>query len=149
MKTAGDAVLGHTSSLLKLYVQEAGSDDVRQLVDEASVVATSMVAYPESRAALARLRRSGEITAASLAKAKARFESDWPAYLALEVTAPLGREAGEFAEVYGLGGYDAVHLASFAEVTRRAGSGETRFSSYDDRLNRAARDVQKRLYDRG
>lgn len=46
-----------TSSLVKLYVTESGSDVVRQLVGGAKVVATSVVAYPETRAALARLRR--------------------------------------------------------------------------------------------
>ncbi len=45
-----------TSSLVKLYVTEAGTDVVEQLVGDASVVATSVVAYAETRAALARLR---------------------------------------------------------------------------------------------
>ena len=40
-----------TSSLVKLYVEEIGSDDVRELVAESAVVSTSIVAYPETRAA--------------------------------------------------------------------------------------------------
>ena len=36
-------------------------------------------------------------------------------------------------------------LASFAEVARRAGPSDTRFSSFDDPLNKAARDVARRL----
>ena len=51
-----------TSSLVKLYVEEIGSDDVRELVAEAVVVSTSIVAYPETRAALARLRRRGDLS---------------------------------------------------------------------------------------
>jgi hypothetical protein len=47
-----------TSSLVKLWVEEAGSNDARDLVAQAAVVATSMVAYPETRAARARLRRA-------------------------------------------------------------------------------------------
>lgn len=43
-----------TSTLVKVYVREQGSEAVRNLVDAASVVATSKVAYPEARAALAR-----------------------------------------------------------------------------------------------
>jgi predicted nucleic acid-binding protein len=43
-----------TSSLVKLYVTEAGSDSVHGLVNEASIVATASIAYPEARAALAR-----------------------------------------------------------------------------------------------
>lgn len=134
-----------TSSLVKLYVTEAGSDAVRELVDHAAVIATSIVAYAETRAALARLRRGGDLSPAKFTTAKREFEVQWPAYLALDVTAPLSREAGEFAERYALRGFDALHLASFAEVARRAGTRDTHFSSFDDRLNKAARDVGRRL----
>jgi predicted nucleic acid-binding protein len=134
-----------TSSLVKLYVDEVGSRDVREAVAEAAVVATSIVAYPETRAALARLRHSGDLTGARFAAAKRDFEVQWPAFLTLEVTAPVSREAGEFAERYVLRGFDALHLASFAEIARRAGSAETRFSSFDDRLNKASRDVVRSL----
>ncbi len=48
-----------TGSLVKLYVAEAGSDVVRQLVEQADIVATAAIAYPEARAALARRRREG------------------------------------------------------------------------------------------
>jgi len=61
-----------TSSLVKLYVAEAGSDVVRQLVAEAAVVATCVVAYAETRAALARLRRERVLTAAEFASAKVK-----------------------------------------------------------------------------
>ena len=134
-----------TSSLVKLYVEEVGSQDVRDLVAGAAVVTTSVVAYPEVRAALARLRRSGDLSPAKFAVVKRDFEAQWPAFLTLEVTAALGREAGEFAEQYGLRGFDSVHLASFAEIARRADVTDTRFSSFDDRLNKAARDVARRL----
>jgi len=134
-----------TSSLAKLYVEEAGSDDVRGLVAQATVVATSIVAYPETRAALARLRRMGELAAAKIAAAKRDFEAQWPALVTLEVTSGISREAGEFAERYALRGFDALHLASFAEIARRAGPPDTRFSSFDDPLNKAARDVVRRL----
>lgn len=134
-----------TSSLVKLYVEEVGSDDVRGLVAQAAVVATSIVAYPETRAALARLRRRGDLTAAKFTAAKGDLEAQWPAFLTLEVTAPIGREAGEFAERYALRGFDALHLASSAEIARRAGPAETRFSSFDDQLNKAWRDVARRL----
>ena len=46
-----------TSSLVKLYVDEPGSEDVLRLVDQAELVTTSVVAYAEARAALARRRR--------------------------------------------------------------------------------------------
>jgi uncharacterized protein len=134
-----------TSSLVKLYVTETGSDEVRHLVGEATVVVTSVVAYAETRAALARLRREGELTAAKLASVKREFEGEWPAYLTIEVTDSLSRVAGELAQRYSLRGFDSVHLASFADVARRAGARETRFSSFDDRLTQAARRLARTL----
>lgn len=127
-----------TSSLVKLYVAEPGSDVVRGLVTAATIVATSAVPYPETRAALARQRRERALTAAAFNRARHAFEDDWPRYLAVEVSASVCRKAGELPERYRLRGYEAVHLASFLEVARRAGVGETRFSSFDERLNRAA-----------
>jgi predicted nucleic acid-binding protein len=134
-----------TSSLVKLYVTEAGSDVVRQLVGDAKVVATSVVAYAETRAALARLRREKVLTASKMASAKSEFEEQWPTYLTLEATDSLCRAAGELAERYSLRGFDSIHLASFGEVARRAGTDDTRFSSFDDRLNQAARKLMRTL----
>jgi predicted nucleic acid-binding protein len=134
-----------TSSLVKLYVAEPGSDAVRQVTNEAAVVATSIVAYPETRAALARRRRERALSAAAFAVAKRTFEQDWPRYLTIEASASLCRDAGELAERYRLRGFDSVHLASFAEVARHAGVRQTRFSSFDDQLNQAARSLRQRL----
>ena len=89
-----------TSSVVKLYVTEAGSEVVRQLVGDATVVATSAVAYAETRAALARLRREGALTASKLTAAKREFDEQWPTYLTLEATDSLCRVAGELAEKY-------------------------------------------------
>jgi uncharacterized protein len=134
-----------TSSVIKLYVSEAGSDVVRKLVADAAVVATSVVTYPEARAALARLRREGALTVAKLRSAKGEFDDQWPSFVKIEAGDALCRLAGEFAERYALRGFDSVHLASFAEVARRTGPRQIRFSSFDDRLNQAARKLARRL----
>jgi predicted nucleic acid-binding protein len=134
-----------TSSLIKLYVAEPGSDAVRGLVAEAAVVATSAIAYPEARAALARRRRERAVSVAAFARAKRALEDDWPKYLALDVTKPLCTRAGDLAERYRLRGYDSVHLASFIEIARRAGPHDVRFSSFDDRLTQAARQAARSL----
>ena len=128
-----------TSSLVKLYVVEPGSASVRGQVDAANVVATSSIAYTETRAALARRRRERALTPAAFVAAKTAFDIDWPRYLSVEVTADLCREAGELAERYRLRAYDSVHLAAFAEVAREAGPRNTLFSSFDAVLERAAR----------
>jgi predicted nucleic acid-binding protein len=128
-----------TSSLVKLYVAEPGSDAVRARVGRATVVATSIVAYPEARAAMARRRRERALRPAAFASARGNFEDDWPKYLAVQATEALCRAAGDLAERYALPGYDSVHLASFLEVAREAGVADTEFSSFDDHLNDAAR----------
>ena len=134
-----------TSSLVKLYVREAGSDAVREAVQQARLVATSVLAYPEMRATLGRLHREGALTTPKHRLLQREFEEQWPAYLRVEATDPLCRAAGDLAERYGLRGSDSIHLASFAEVARSAGISESRFSSFDKRLNDAAQKLVKSL----
>ena len=67
-----------TSSLVKLYLAEVGTDSVRRLVDDATLVATSQIAYPETRAALARRRREGALSATTSARRRTRRESPAP-----------------------------------------------------------------------
>jgi uncharacterized protein len=134
-----------TSALVKLYVDETGSADVRAQVHAARVVATSVVAYAETRAALARLRRERLLPPQQLATLRRQFDEQWEQYLALEATDSLCRAAGDLGERYGLRGFDSIHLASFQEVARRGGLTQTRFSSFDDTLNRAARKLLRAL----
>jgi predicted nucleic acid-binding protein len=134
-----------TSSLVKLYVAESDSDNVRAHVDRATVVATSTIAYAEARAALARRRREQALKPAAFAAAKRQLDADWPSYLAVQLTEALCRDAGQLAERYALRGYDGVHLASFLEVARQASPAETEFSSFDERLNGAARRAARAL----
>ena len=134
-----------TSSAIKLFVAEDGSDDVRELVRGATVVATSAVTYAEARAALARLKREGALTAARLKSARRELDAQWPSFVSIVATNALCRAAGDLAEQYALRGFDSIQLASFAEVARRAGPRQTQFSSFDDRLNNAARKLARRL----
>lgn len=128
-----------TSSLIKLYIEENGSSEVESLIREASLVCTSVIAYPEARSALARLCREGALTAEEQALTKSDLVEDWAHYLAVEVTPTIWRSAGDLAEKHALRGFDSLHLASFLYLASE-GLGETvRFSSFDDRLNTAAR----------
>ncbi len=135
-----------TSSLVKLYVAEPESDSVRQLVEEADIVATAAIAYPEARAALARRRREGALRARAFAAAKRALDEDWPRYLAVEVTAALCRDAGDLAERHALRGYDSVHLAAYLQVARAGGRAKVSFSCFDDRLTAAARSVARTIW---
>jgi predicted nucleic acid-binding protein len=128
-----------TSSLVKLYVEEPGSGHVRRLVEAAEIVAASVLAYPEARAAFARRRRERSLTLADHRRAKEALDADWPRVLALEVAAPLATTAGDLAERHSLRGFDAVHLASYMTIAREFPDEAVRFSSADKALERAAR----------
>jgi len=66
-----------TSALVKLYVEEEGSEDVDTAVRNASRVATSAVAYPEARATFARLERDEYITPQEHRTAVGDLDADW------------------------------------------------------------------------
>lgn len=126
-----------TSALVKLYVREAGSEVVRALLDAADHVATTSLAYPEARAALALRRREGALSAGELERACADLERDWPAFVAVELRASVVRAAGELAERHGLAAVSAVHLASALELALLTDR-PVRFASFDPALSRAA-----------
>jgi predicted nucleic acid-binding protein len=126
-----------TSSLIKLFVEESGSDAIRDLVD-GTLVTTSVVAYAETRAALARRRRERALTLADYSTAKRDFDAWWSATLSIGVSIELARAAGDLAERFRLRGFDAIHLATFASVAVDRGLEAVSFSSFDRALNRAA-----------
>jgi uncharacterized protein len=127
-----------TSSLVKLYVLEDGTQEVRSLIADSSVVATSAIAYAEARAAFARRAREGSLSRREHGRAKADLESDWSLFLSLEVTAPIARHAGDLAERHALRGFDALHLATYLALVARMAGERHRFSCFDARLSAAA-----------
>ena len=62
-----------TSSLVKLYVDEDCSEIVREWVEEAEVVATSRVTYPEALSAFARRWNRGDLTDEEMSLARESF----------------------------------------------------------------------------
>jgi predicted nucleic acid-binding protein len=132
-----------TSSLVKLYVEEDGSDQVRQMVEEGQAVATAAVAYAEARAAFARLKRERYLTAADHRRICAALDADWERYVVVQITEPLCRRAGDLAERRALRGFDAIHLAAYLTLSASGGVDVT-FSSFDRSLNSAARAERRR-----
>ena len=124
-----------TSALVKLYAEEEGTELVERAVDEAEVVTTSIVAYAEARAALAR----------KLREAVEALDEDWETLDTYEATDELVRTAGALAEEQALRGFDAIHLASVLLVreVRRQQTGESTeeavlFLGFDSHLTEAA-----------
>lgn len=124
-----------SSALVKLVIEEDGSDDAARLWDGADVVVTSRVAHPEVRAALAAAHRDARLDAAAHRQAKAGWDAFHQALRKVELTRQLEQEAADLAEQHALSGFDAVHLASaltLAEVP-------VVVATWDGRLLRAAR----------
>ena len=127
-----------TSSVLKCYVlDEVGVPETRRAVEQSDFVATSLVAYTEVRAALARVEREGRLGPEEHAIVLAEFKNDWREYIKVSISPSLIESAGELAERHALRAYDAVHLAS-AVTLRDSVLDYVSFSSWDDDLTQAA-----------
>ena len=127
-----------TSSLVKLYVREADSKEVREWVAAAGIVATSILAYVEARAALARKFREKGFGRAEYRRAKEALEQDWSRFFILKLTDQTVRRAGDLAEKHGLRGFDAAHLAAAMDLSSAAKSG-VQFKTADGRLRSVAK----------
>ncbi|MBA3350212.1 MAG: type II toxin-antitoxin system VapC family toxin [Actinobacteria bacterium] len=101
-----------TSALVKILIEEEGSEDAAVLWSEADRIYSSRLAYLEARAALAASLRTNRSNAPQHNEAKAELERRWRQLSVVEMSSQVAGIAGEVAEDYGLRGYDAVHLAS-------------------------------------
>jgi predicted nucleic acid-binding protein len=126
-----------TSALVKLYVRERGTSQVRRLVGAARAVATSIVAYAEARAAFARLRRESPVSLRKHRQRVAQLNRDWGRYAVVELSAGVALNSGDLAERHGLRGFDAIHLAS-AHWLRSAQPDDVLFQAFDRRLTAGA-----------
>lgn len=127
-----------TSALVKLYIVEADSPAVHEAVARAETVAVCRIAWAEACAALARRAREVPADEAAIMAARQALAQDWPHFFIVEVTQPVVERAGEFADTFALRGYDSVQLAAACEILAVA-PGEVAFSSFDNRLNKAAK----------
>lgn len=101
-----------TSTLIKLIIEEDGSDAAAALWDQSDTVATARVLFVEARAALAAARRAGRLTAPHHGQAVAALDDLWEQFAVVEIDAALVTHAALLAERHALRGYDAVHLAA-------------------------------------
>lgn len=124
-----------TSSLVKLYVAEAHSDLVRRWTEEAEIVATCRVAYPEMISALNRRYRAGDLGRKDYERILAAFAGEWRRFAAMDFDEIA---AGHLAAVHGLRGVDAVHLSACKLLQSAEDAPAVAFSSFDEKLNNAA-----------
>ena len=126
-----------TSALVPLVVSEPASSTCGRLWNEATLVISTRLIYPEARAALAQARRMSRLTVAGLEQAVDDLDSIALEIGYIELSAELAASAGDLAQAHGLRGYDAVHLASAA----LANDGELALVTGDRKLGAAAQAI--------
>lgn len=101
-----------TSTLIKLIVEEEGSDRAELIWQSADSVTSVSLVVVEARAALAAAARGNRLSTAQLRVAQAELAAFVDDLHLVEVTAELIEMAAELAETESLRGYDAVYLAA-------------------------------------
>jgi predicted nucleic acid-binding protein len=129
------------SALVKLVIEEEGSELAAALWDGCDVALASRLAYPEVRAALSAARRNRDLTQAAIEVARRTFETFWASIRAVELTEHVAGMSGDLAEQLGLRGADAVHLASALVVH----DDDLVFAAWDRRLHAGAQAAGLRL----
>jgi uncharacterized protein len=122
--------------LVKLLVDEPGTEEAQRAYADAAGVRTTAVAHVEATAALARMRKGERLTAAQFRRALDDLEKIWRGLYVHAVSEALLAEAAESARVHSLRAYDAVHLAG--AISFAAGE-ELEFACWDRELREAAR----------
>ena len=133
-----------TSAAVKLYVPEAGSQWLRDLLaaDQSLVVLSSHLLRIELRSALARRLREGTVLPEEYRRMLELFTEDCATLCRfVPLTEAMIQQAGDLVERYPLRGYDATHLATAFTINRRlteTGEAPLMVLSADDRLLEAA-----------
>lgn len=104
------------SALVKLIVDEAGSEVAAAIWDGCDAAFASRLAYPEVCAALAAAGRRGDLSPEDMAECEHRWQQFWASIRPVEFSARVAQSAGHLARHQRLRGADAVHLASALAV---------------------------------
>jgi len=126
-----------TSALIKLIVEEEGSDQMTQTVHGAEGLAVCRMAWAEAMAALAQRSRVKGANQRELQQARQILIDAWGHFVVVEVTQALVEKAGTFADAFALRGYDSVQLAA-AHTLQEQCTEPVSFACFDRRLNQAA-----------
>lgn len=134
-----------TSALMKVYAKEQASEQVRQLLQQASNCFVSLITWAEMYAAFGMKQRTLQITSVEVAAGLERLNKEWAGFGLIAVDLPLMIEAGELALRFGLRAYDSVQLASAQRLHKQLGNNLT-FCCFDKQLNTAARTLSINVF---
>lgn len=133
-----------SSALVKRYVQETGTLWISSLLDPTAghAIYVARIAGAEVVAAVARRKRSGELSSDETTTALNQFRLEFTHfYRIIEITPSLIARAMTLAQIRVLRGYDAVQLAAALEVNAASlslGMPAVTLVSADTDLNAAA-----------
>jgi predicted nucleic acid-binding protein len=100
-----------TSALIKLFVQETYSDEIRQLLENTALIATGLITRAETAAGINRLARLKFLDESQRATALNDFRQKWDDFHRIPISEQLVAHADLLTSQYLLRGYDAIHLA--------------------------------------
>ena len=126
-----------TSALLKLFVDEEGSDCMIKARDSSQTIAICRITWAEAMAAFAQRCRFKGANTSALAQSRSAFEQAWHGFAIVEISQLLVEKAGFYAEAFALRGYDSVQLAAAHNLQEHLSLPLT-FACFDRRLNQAA-----------
>ena len=126
-----------TRAIVKRYVREDHSDEVRRVWRKARRVASSEVAFAETLAAAARRRRLGDLTDRAHRKLRDRFSSHFRTFVRVPISDELNRRIADLVLSHPLRGFDAIHLSS-ALLIREEVRTPLVFACFDNDLSAAA-----------
>ena len=146
------------SVLVKAYVWEVGTEDVRQVLYDARAqlararVITSRIVHAEATSAVSRREAAGELTPAEATRLEARLRGDFTGpvlpYVVLDSGRALIHHAADLTRRHRLRALDAIHLASALAARFTTPAGVTfHFGSADRRLNTAAANEGLTIFD--
>ncbi len=101
-----------SSALVKLFIDEQGSDIATAVWDGCSLAVSSTIGLAEVPAALAAAHRGNRLTASHYGAARAAWREYADELHLVQLSRQLATQAGELAETCSLSGMDAIHLAS-------------------------------------
>jgi predicted nucleic acid-binding protein len=123
-----------SSALVKLLIDEVGSDDAEALWNDPGPTVASRLVVPEVSAALAAARRAGRLDAGSHRDAQREWTNYRDELDMVEVTASLADHAASLVVAHDLSGADALHLATALDLRQ----GTCVLASWDRRRAKAA-----------
>ena len=101
-----------TSAVVKLLIDEPGSQTVERVWHAADARVCATVGYTETAAALGRAGRTGRLSPAGVRRSVDGLASVWTSFHRTVVDDELAWNAANLALTHGLRGFDAVHLAA-------------------------------------